>query len=105
MAKMITCVESYVDFGLGRNEWGKGQQFPGRRITAGDAEKSQQCHKYFPQCNTFASKTSCSEHGGAKLASCPGRHLNSLRPWVRVRFPRNKWCSNTSIYLLLHSSW
>ena len=22
------------------------------------------------------------EHGGAKLASCPGRHLASLRPWV-----------------------
>ena len=21
------------------------------------------------------------EHGGAKLASCPGRHLTSLRPW------------------------
>jgi len=22
------------------------------------------------------------EHEGAKLASCPGRHLASLRPWV-----------------------
>jgi len=26
------------------------------------------------------------EHGGAKLASCPGRHLNSLRPWDRITF-------------------
>ena len=24
------------------------------------------------------------EHGGAKLASCPGRHLTSLRPWVWI---------------------
>ena len=22
------------------------------------------------------------EHGGTKLASCPGRHLTSLRPWL-----------------------
>jgi len=22
------------------------------------------------------------EHGGAKLVSCPGRHLTSLRPWL-----------------------
>jgi len=25
------------------------------------------------------------EHGGAKLAYCPGRHLTSLGPWCRVR--------------------
>jgi len=25
------------------------------------------------------------EHGGAKLASCPGRHLTSLRPWMGHR--------------------
>ena len=37
----------------GRNEEGKGNNFPGAellwggQITAGDAEKSQQCHKYF----------------------------------------------------------
>jgi len=24
------------------------------------------------------------EHGGAKLASCPERHLASLRPWVSI---------------------
>jgi len=28
----------------------------GRRITAGGAEKSQQCHKYFLQYSTFASE-------------------------------------------------
>jgi len=26
------------------------------------------------------------EHGGAKLASCPGRHLTSLRPCIEFRF-------------------
>ena len=25
--------------------------------------------------------TTCFEHGGAKLVSCPGHHLTSLRPW------------------------
>jgi len=35
---------------------GKGAQFPGRRITAGGATKSQQCHKYFRQYSTFASE-------------------------------------------------
>jgi len=29
------------------------------------------------------------EHGSAKLASCPGRHLASLRPWVRWIFTTN----------------
>ena len=27
------------------------------------------------------------EHGGAKLASCPGRHLTSLRPWIQGVLP------------------
>jgi len=39
------------------------------------AEKSQQCRKYFLQYSKF-------EHGGAKLASCPGRHRTQVRPWV-----------------------
>jgi len=30
-----------------------GSQFAGCRITAGGAEKSQQCHKYFLQYSTF----------------------------------------------------
>jgi len=42
----------------GRNVRDKGAQFPGRRITAEGNQKSQQCHKYFLQCNTFASKRS-----------------------------------------------
>jgi len=61
---------------------GKGSQFPGRRITAGGAKKSQQCHKYFRQYSTFASEKHQVRTRGAKLASWPGRHLASLRPWV-----------------------
>jgi len=46
----------------GRNEGGKGEQFPGLGITMGGPndcgvlEKSQQCHKYFLQCSTLASE-------------------------------------------------
>jgi len=46
----------------GRNEGGRGAQFPGHRIimggriTAGGTEKSQQCHKYFLQYSTSASE-------------------------------------------------
>jgi len=51
----------------------------------GYAEKSQHCHNYFLQCSTFAPKSLRFEHGGAKLASCPGHHLTSLRPWWWLR--------------------
>jgi len=30
-------------------------------------------------------RKTCFEHGGAKLASCPGRHLTSLRPCLNQR--------------------
>jgi len=49
-------------YSQGRNEGAKGRNSPGaeslcgRQITAGGAEKSQQCHKYFLQCSTFASE-------------------------------------------------
>jgi len=56
----------------------------GCRMTAESAEKSQQCLKYLLQYSTFASENLSFEHGGAKLASCPGRYLTSLRPCVVV---------------------
>jgi len=46
----------------GRSEGGREAQFPWHRITigapnhCGDAEKSQQCHKYFPRYSAFASE-------------------------------------------------
>jgi len=34
------------------------------------------------------------EHGGAKLASCPGRHITSLRPWsLKYHSEHNKCVS------------
>ena len=35
-------------------------------------------------------KSSRFEHGGAKLASCPGRHLTPLRPWLSHNLPSIK---------------
>ena len=74
---------------------GAGAQFPGRRMTAGSAEQSQQSHKHFTAVNLLP-KYLRFEHRGAdvrtcflsckkeirskKLASYPGRHLTSLHP-------------------------
>jgi len=77
----------------------KGTQFPPRRITigapnpsfhfghrmtAGDTKKYQQYHKYSTFFNTVHLLPNDIRfgHGDLKLASCPGRHLASLRPWV-----------------------
>jgi len=54
----------------------------------GGAEKSQQRHKHFLQYSEFASERYQVRTWGAKLASCPGRHLASLRPWIcKLSFP------------------
>ena len=54
----------------------RGAQFPGRRMNGEGAEKSQQCQKYFNRVHLLP-KDLRFEHWGAKLASCPGRHLTS----------------------------
>jgi len=70
----------------GRNSTG-AESLWGRWNTArapndcGGTKKSQQRHKHFLQNSTFASERLRFEHGGAKLASCPGSHLSSLRPY------------------------
>jgi len=46
-----------------------------RRMTVGVAEKSQQCHKYFVNTVHWLPKDLRFERVGAKLASCPRRHL------------------------------
>jgi len=80
---------------LGRNEGGQGgrnspgaESIWGRQITGGDAEWLLGCqraptmsHKHFLQYSTFASERPQLQIWGGKLASCPGRHLISLRPW------------------------
>ena len=69
---------------------GKGAEFPGCRITMG-----------LPKSPKYVTSTSFStvnlhpkelrfEHRGAKLASCPRRHLTSLHPWfVTLQIQKN----------------
>ena len=74
----------------GRNDGGQtGARFPRRRITRGSApndwgvaEKSQQFHSTFFNIIYLPYEDLKFEFVGAKLASCPGRHLTSLRPWL-----------------------
>ena len=97
----------------GHNEGGKGTQSPRRRITAGGAEKSQKCHKHFLQYSAFPSERPQVEHGGAKFASCPGRHLTSLRPWLGGAPPQgggiNRFRGGTYLLsraaLIVHYRW
>jgi len=64
----------------GRN---KGGTIPRAPNHYGCAEKSQQCYRYFLQYSTFASERPQVRTWGTKLASGPGRHITSLRPWYR----------------------
>jgi len=63
----------------GRNEGGKGAQLPGRRIIAGGAENPNSITSAFFNTLHLLPKDLRFEHGGAKVSSCPGRHLTSLR--------------------------
>jgi len=75
------------------------------------AEKSQKCHKYFLQCSSLhlLPKDFRSEHGGVKLASCPGRHITSLRfcaysqakNWNQNDKPTEHW-SKTALHWSVH---
>jgi len=56
----------------GRNDGGQGAQFPRRQKVLTMSQVLQ--------CSTFASETPQVRTWGAKLASCPGRHLTSLHP-------------------------
>jgi len=58
----------------GRNEGGREAHSSGAESLWG-RRKSQQCHNYFLQYSTFASRRLQFRTWGAKLASCPGRHL------------------------------
>jgi len=69
----------------GRNEGGKGVTIP-RAPNHYGRGKIPKFHKYFLQYSAFASEKTCFEHEGAKLASCPGRHLTSLHPWNYLTF-------------------
>ena len=57
---------------------GKGHNSPGAESLWG-RRKVQQCHTKFSTVHLLL-KDLRFEHRGAKLVSCPGRHLTSLRP-------------------------
>ena len=59
---------------------GEGEQCPGHWITAGGAEKSQQCRKYFLHHSRFASERLQVWPWGTKPASCPRAPCNLATP-------------------------
>jgi len=75
----VFCI-CYKTRGVTRGE--RGAQCPDAE-TLGDDEQFQQCRKCFYQHSTLTSKRPQFEHGGAKLVSCPRRHLTSVRPCIR----------------------
>jgi len=64
------------------NHYGAPNHSVGRRMTAGGAEKKSPSNvtSTFFSAVHLPSKDVRFEYGGAKLASCPGRQLTSLRP-------------------------
>jgi len=86
-AKMwLTAFKEHVHGGQGRNEGGTIPRAPNYYV---GVAKSQQFHKYFLQYSTFASEKPQVWTWGAKLASCPGRRLTSLRPCKQRLFWSN----------------
>ena len=59
-------------------------QFPGRWITAGAPKSLNNVTSTFFNTVHLLPKDLRFEHGGAKLASFPGRHLTLIRPWALV---------------------
>jgi len=67
----------------GRNDVvARGAQFPGRRIAMGAPKSPNNVTSTLFSTVDLLPNDLTFEHGGAKLASCPGRHLTSLRRWV-----------------------
>jgi len=58
-------------------------QFPGLRVTMGAPKSSNNVTSTFFNTVHLLPKGLRFEHGAAKLASCTGRHLTSLRPCKR----------------------
>jgi len=71
--------------GRGVTKGGKGGAIPWAPSHYGGAEKSQQyiTSTFFNTVHLLPKDLS-SKQGGAKLTSCSGRHLTSLRPRLRV---------------------
>jgi len=59
----------------------------GRRMTAGGAENSQQCHKYFLQYNKFPSRRPQIHIWGRQIWFLPRTSCNLVAPLVSCRSP------------------
>jgi len=69
----------------GRNDGGQGCTIPRAPNHYWDAEKSQQCHKYFLQYNTFASERHQIRTWGRQTSILPRAPSNLVTPLlVRV---------------------
>jgi len=67
----------------GATRGGKGGTIPRAPNHCGGRGKIQTVSQVLSSIQCIASKTTLNfEHGGAKLASCRGHHLTSLRPWM-----------------------
>jgi len=86
-----------VEVGQGRREGGKGGIIPSAPKIPNNAANT------FLNTMNLLPKDVRFEHGGAKLASCPGRHLTSLRPWAwlsqcRTETDFSKWVGQNIVY-------
>jgi len=73
-------------------KWGKGAQFRGCRITVGGQKLTTMSQALFKTVHLFP-KDLRFEHGGAKLVSCPRRHLILLHPCTeRLSSQNGKIC-------------
>ena len=81
-----TAVRLITKRNQGRNEGGKGAQFPGLGITMGGPndcgvlEKSQQCYKYLLQCSTLASERAQVGTYGRQTCFWPQAPFNLATP-------------------------
>jgi len=71
----------------------KGAQCPGRRITGGRRKVPTMLQVLSSIRYIWSWKTWGLEHGGAKLISCPWRHLTSVCPWAHWNSLTGLWCS------------
>jgi len=62
------------------NHFGGAEILRGRRMIAGTPKNPNNVTRTFFNAVHFLPEVLRFENGGAKLASCPGRNLTSLRP-------------------------
>jgi len=63
------------------NHTGGAEILRGRRMTAGVPKSPNNVTSTFFNTVDLLPKDLRFEHGGGEIASCPGRHLSSLRPY------------------------